>query len=181
MKKTLTLIALLAILSMSAEAAERTFDANGNLLNKEEDQGLQYQWQDPRTGKIVTKSYPPANLHMRQVERRGNLVILEVERKIKFSEAGLQKPPTSVESDDSESDLVARCLDAAREMGGYKDPDSLKTEGQPLITFTPYKGAVRRAVTINVNAKNSYGAYGGSKPVGCIFAADNQTVLRVIN
>lgn len=180
MKKILFIFALLTTLLLSNHLpAERIFNADGKHLNKEEDPGLQYQWKDPRTGDIVTREYPPANLYMRQVERRGNLIILEVERKVKFSEVGLQSTPPSVESSDTK--LIDRCLDAARAQGGYKDPDSLKIEGEPLITFTPYTGAVRRAVTIHVNAKNSYGAYVGAKPVGCIFAADNETILKVIN
>ena len=68
------------------------FDADGNLISKEPE--IRYQWIDPKTGQTVTKPYPPANLQMRQVERRSDgTVILEIIGKTKFADV-ITKPPT---------------------------------------------------------------------------------------
>ncbi len=38
-----------------------------------------YQWTDPKTGQVKSAHYPPANLEMRQVERRPDgIIVLEV-------------------------------------------------------------------------------------------------------
>jgi len=71
---------LLLIALMSSPAVAMEFDANGKRLDNQNPPERQYQWTDPRTGKIVIKAYPPANLAMRQIGRSkdGLMTYLEV-------------------------------------------------------------------------------------------------------
>lgn len=78
MKFTVSICALALLLASAARGME--FDANGQRLDPPEAQQRQYQWTDPRTGKVITHPYPPANLQMRQTGKSadGMTVYLEV-------------------------------------------------------------------------------------------------------
>lgn len=61
---------------------------------------------------------------------------------------------------------IETCLTFLKIVSKYKDPSSVKTEGDTLIS--KYSNGYS-ALFLNVNAKNSYGAYAGSKLHTCIF------------
>ena len=144
-----------------------------------EELSTQYQWTDPKTGKVVTRDYPPANLQMRQVERRGNIVILEVLGKHKFSDAVNLNTPQSAQIASQPSTAINNCLTAAREKFAWKDRESVRIEGEPIKTTSTDTGEVRQALILSVNAKNSYGAYGGAEYVQCILGTDHLTPIKV--
>lgn len=144
-----------------------------------DDAPLQYQWADPKTGKVVTKDYPPANLQMRQVDRRGNLIILEVIGQSKFSDAINLATPKSAKADQSSGSPLENCISMIRRQHNRKDPESVRIEGAPAKIVATATGEVRNALLLDVNAKNSYGAYGGSKLYRCILGADNVTPIDI--
>lgn len=94
-------VVLLGSVLLAGPIMGADFDAQGNRLDTPEKEGLSYQWVDPKTGKTVTKPYPPANLQMRQVERRGNLVILEVLGTHRFADSVNLNTPKSAGSGSS--------------------------------------------------------------------------------
>lgn len=57
------------------------------------------------------------------------------------------------------------CFGYVRSHYTWKDSGSLRMEGKPTII----SNGVLTTITINVNAKNSFGAYGGAKPYSCQF------------
>jgi hypothetical protein len=177
-------VALILLVALAAPAWGLDFDANGKRLDPEPDRQREYQWKDPRTGETVTKTYPPANLKMRQTGRSadGWITYLEVEGKAKFEDAvNLSTPQSTENADQSESALSAQCLSELAGHRHYKDPNSLRIEGTPHLGFSTATGEVRRSVTMLVNGKNSYGAYAGAKHVTCVFAADNKKVLLSVS
>ena len=97
------------------------FDANGRRLNPPEEPSIQYQWIDPKTGQIVTREYPAANLQMHQVERRGNIVILEVLGKHKFADAVNLNTPKSVEVAQDKETAAEKCLSKIKGSYDWKD------------------------------------------------------------
>lgn len=173
------IVALIWIVLLTKPIMAAEFDAQGNRLDPPEDKSLSYQWVDPKTGKTVTKPYPPANLQMRQVERRGNLVILEVIGAHRFADSVNFATPKSTEAAHDSGSATESCLNAIREKYNWKDPDSVRIEGQPLPGVSKKTGEARKCLTLTVNAKNSYGAYSGSKPITCILGTDHQTVIQV--
>lgn len=176
-------ICAMAWLILVTAAHSMEFGADGRRLDPPEDRQRQYQWKDPVTGKAITKPYPPANLQMRQAGKSddGMTVYLEVIGETRFADVPAQKAPDATKEIAKEEKLIATCLSAACRSSGYKDPDSLKVEGSPLFGVETYTGEVRRSVQVDVNAKNSYGAYAGAKSVTCIFGSDNQTVIEILN
>ena len=72
-----SVLLLIALISSSAMAME--FDANGKRLDNQNPPVRQYRWTDPKTGKIVIKAYPPANLPMRQVKRSPDGLMTDLE------------------------------------------------------------------------------------------------------
>lgn len=144
-----------------------------------EEPSTQYQWTDPKTGKIVTRDYPPANLKMRQVERRGNIVILEVIGKHKFADAVNLKTPQSAEITSHSDTAIDNCLTEVRAKFVWKDRESVRIEGEPMKMTSTDTGEVRQALILLVNAKNSYGAYSGAKFFQCILGADHLTPIKV--
>lgn len=75
---------------------------------------------------------------------------------------------------DSKTALVDLCLNAARNRTAYKDPLSLRVESSRISTTDDPK-----VMVLEVNAKNSYGAYSGAKSVFCVFSEDRKAVLDV--
>jgi len=161
-------------------SAQTVFDANGRRLNAPQEPSTQYQWTDPKTGKVITREYPPANLQMRQVERRGDLVILEVIGAHKFSDAiNLATPKSVEEKEKSGGSALDNCVTKIRDKYSWKDPDSVRVDSEPSKTMTTATGEVRQALIIKINAKNSYGAYAGAKTYRCIIGADNSTPISI--
>lgn len=61
---------------------------------------------------------------------------------------------------------IQACLSFLKIRYKYKDPDSLKLEGGARLSLYSNGNA---ALFLNVNAKNSYGAYAGAELHTCIF------------
>lgn len=173
------IVALLGSMMLAGSVMAAEFDAHGNRLDKPEEVATQYQWVDPKTGKTVTKPYPPANLQMRQVEQRGNVVILEVIGASKFADTINLATPKSAGAAQDSGTAAESCVNAIREQYNWKDPDSVRIEGQPLPGVSNRTGETRNCLTLMVNAKNSYGAYSGSKPITCILGTDHQSIIQV--
>ena len=145
-----------------------------------EELSTQYQWTDPKTGQIVTRDYPPANLQMRQVERRGNLVILEVLGQQKFADSVNLNTPKSAEVAQDKETAAEKCLSKIKGSYDWKDSNSVRIEGEPAKTTTTTTGEVRQALMLKINGKNSYGAYSGPKDFTCVLGVDNLTPIKII-
>ena len=186
--KSKTVIAISLIIAITAPAIGQVFDSEGRRLDSSLQPKIIYQWTDPKTGKAVTSEIPPpTNLNVREIDRRkeGINTVVILEATLKEKDPGPPKGSVAVKYKGSEkkepqaADAIAACLSAARDRIAYKDADSLRVEGPPIIRYTTATGEVRQSITIMVNAKNSFGAYAGAKPVTCILGADNATVIAV--
>lgn len=157
------------------------------VLAQKEPPDLRYQWTDPKTGQVIIKDYPPANLIVREVERRPDgLVILEVlpnDAPSRYGAGEVQGtlPYQSKKSNlPSDEELGQRCLEAARHSLAYFDPQSIRMEGTPQMRWAAIPGiGARQQIVIMVNAKNRYGGYVGAKPVVCTLRGDSQTIQEV--
>lgn len=90
-------------------------------------------------------------------------------------------PPSKISSDTenvNESALVEQCVEVLKSTGGFKDPDSLKVEKYYNSWVQDDSGA-RRVLMLKINAKNSYGGYGGGEYQPC-FLNHNGTKLSDI-
>lgn len=63
---------------------------------------------------------------------------------------------------------VEQCLSLIKIRYKYKDPDSLKLEGDAFVSIYP---SGRKEILMSINGKNSYGAYAGAKPAYCKYKA----------
>lgn len=187
--KSKTVIAISLIAAIITPAIGQVFDSDGRRLDSPLQPKVIYQWTDPKTGKSITSEIPPpTNLNVREIDRRkeGINTVVILEATLKEKDPGPPKGSVEVKykgmpekKAPQAADASATCLSAARDRIAYKDPDSLRIEGPPIIRYTTATGEVRQSITIMVNAKNSYGAYAGAKPVTCILGADNATVISV--
>ncbi|MGI2153097.1 hypothetical protein ACROAK_09445 [Shewanella oncorhynchi] len=78
-------------------------------------------------------------------------------------------PPAKLHSGENtlnEDELVSQCVEVLKRYAGFKDPDSIKVEGHFYDWLQDDSGA-RRVLQLKINAKNSYGAYAGSKFQPC--------------
>ncbi|MDP5459890.1 DUF4124 domain-containing protein [Alishewanella sp. SMS8] len=66
----------------------------------------------------------------------------------------------------ADTNVETLCLNYLRQNENWKDRDSLKVEGARTTWVNDYSGA-RRVLILEINAKNSYGAYSGAKPFSC--------------
>ena len=66
-------------------------------------------------------------------------------------------------------DEVAECVKIIKAIHSFKDPDSLRVEGSGYVNVYP---SGRKEVLLELNGKNSYGAYAGSKPAYCKYKAN---------
>ncbi len=66
----------------------------------------------------------------------------------------------------------------------FKDPDSLKISslGYATTTVIPHMGTkvMAKVYVLEVNAKNSYGAYTGAETYRCYTSMDDSRVLRIL-
>jgi hypothetical protein len=94
-------------------------------------------------------------------------------------------PPTNMHSGEGAQTLetlVEQCTASLRLSGGFKDPESIQVEGYSLDWLEDDSGA-RRVIQMNINAKNSYGGYGGVKSYPCFLnysgtkLSDNQYLI----
>lgn len=76
----------------------------------------------------------------------------------------LSGKPTDVRKATSEE--TQTCLSFLKIINKYKDQESVRTEGD--VYFSKYANG-NSALILDVNAKNSYGAYAGPKTHTCIF------------
>jgi hypothetical protein len=113
--------------------------------------GQMYEWKDPKTGKLMLGDNPPSG---------GTKYWLEGEKD--KQPAAEEKPETKKPT----ADEVADCLALMKKQYSFKDPESLRVEGEGIVAV--YKSGAK-SVMLDVNGKNSYGAYAGSKPVICVY------------
>ncbi|MCL1048439.1 DUF4124 domain-containing protein [Shewanella abyssi] len=66
----------------------------------------------------------------------------------------------------SEDQLVKQCVTTLTRYSNFKDPESIKLLGYHFDWLQDGSGA-RRVLQLEINAKNSYGGYGGSKLYPC--------------
>ena len=59
---------------------------------------------------------------------------------------------------------IDECIRLIKIAHNFKDPDSLKIEGD---AFTLEYPSGRKEILFSLNGKNSYGAYAGAKPAYC--------------
>ncbi|MCS4509148.1 hypothetical protein [Xylophilus ampelinus] len=81
--------------------------------------------------------------------------------------------------------LKARCADALRTVPMWKDRDTIKmgsiNRGTETRSVVLSNGSFRQVVPYYtmINAKNSYGAYGGEKVAACYFDLDEKSLVDV--
>ena len=63
-------------------------------------------------------------------------------------------------------DVEQACLNYLKLAKSWKDPDSVRVEGS-YKTWDSDKSGARHILNIRLNAKNSYGAYGGAETFRC--------------
>ncbi len=94
-------------------------------------------------------------------------------------------PPSKLSSDadtTNESALVEKCVSYFKRFGGFKDPDSIRVDGHFFDWLQDDSGA-RRVLQLKINAKNSYGGYGGAEFYPCFLnhsgtkLSDNQRLI----
>lgn len=66
---------------------------------------------------------------------------------------------------------VEQCLSLIKIAYKYKDPDSLKLDGDAYVSIYP---SGRKEILMRINGKNSYGAYVGAKPAYYKYRANGQ-------
>lgn len=75
------------------------------------------------------------------------------------------------------------CIDEIPRKLAFMDPESLRigepTGGKVELIDYHNQGVLARRYQIGVNAKNSFGAYAGSRPVSCITSEDGRRILRM--
>lgn len=78
-------------------------------------------------------------------------------------------PPPKINSDrDGQSldALAEECIAYFKRAGDFKDPESIQVNGYFLDWLQDDSGA-RRVLQMDINAKNSYGGYGGAEWYPC--------------
>jgi hypothetical protein len=66
----------------------------------------------------------------------------------------------------SDDQLVSACVDMHKRLATWKDVESLRAEGFTKSWVSDDSGP-RHILTVNINAKNSYGGYESPKPYIC--------------
>ena len=103
------------------------------------------------------------------------------EVKTKYLEAFKMAQAKIVESDDPElTKLVLQkgCLRHILDTHSFKDPDSVKVEGAKY-GWVVNGSLPRYAILLDINAKNSWGAYAGAKQYRCFLSEDGQRLSDV--
>jgi hypothetical protein len=79
--------------------------------------------------------------------------------------------------------LLQACLHLITRTSGFKDPESVRLEGH-YDKWESDKSGARHVMVLMINAKNSYGGYGGAEPFNCFInhAGDGlNNVQRYVN
>lgn len=71
------------------------------------------------------------------------------------------------------------CLDLLLQKYKFKDPYSVRVEGSKT-KWVGYKNTVRNVLKMDINAKNSFGAYAGSKTFSCVLSGDGKRVKSAL-
>jgi hypothetical protein len=103
------------------------------------------------------------------------------EEKAKYLEAFKKAQAKIVESDDPElTKLVLQkgCLRHILDTHSFKDPDSVRVEGAEY-GWVVNDSLPRYAILLDINAKNSWGAYVGAKQYRCFLSEDGQRLNDV--
>ena len=77
--------------------------------------------------------------------------------------------------------LVNDCYNYALDNIEWKDRSSVRLEGESSALDTTLDGVTEHTVSIHLNAKNSFGAYGGPKSVRCEIAGDRVISARYLD
>lgn len=91
--------------------------------------------------------------------------------------ANITPPPLQSEKVDK-SDILLQCLKVLKVTKLWKDPDSVKLEGHFTDWISDSSGA-RRVLVLMINAKNSYGGYGGAERHECFLNAAGTRLSKV--
>ena len=125
--------------------------------------GAFYEWKDPETGKYKAGNKPPEGVeHWLDGQRPGAGGAKPPESKPQVN----QEPVKPTETRRATADEVTECLKFIKTNYGYKDPESVKIEGD---AYTLVYFAGDKHVLVNANGKNSFGAYAGAKLVTCFY------------
>lgn len=81
-------------------------------------------------------------------------------------------------SKSSKNEVIEQCLSLIKRRNTFKDPYSLRIESDYERWETDKSGG-RRVLVIEVAAKNSYGAYDGSKHYSCYLTHDGTNLSQV--
>lgn len=88
-------------------------------------------------------------------------------------------------SADASDDFISVCLGEAKKRIQFKDPESLRVESssKPTAKVIDYADAkiMVYEVVVNINGKNSYGAYNGAEPYICHLSQDKKRVLNILH
>lgn len=109
---------------------------------------------------------------LRRTEQQAKIA----EEKAKYLEAFKMAQAKIIESDDPElTKLVLQkgCLRHVLDTHSFKDPDSVKVEGAKY-GWVVNDSLPRYAILLDINAKNSWGAYAGAKQYRCFLSEDGQ-------
>ena len=113
--------------------------------------------------------------------RRTEQQVKIAEEKAKYLEAFKKAQAKIVESDDPElTKLVLQkgCLRHILDTHSFKDPDSVRLEGAKY-GWVVNDSLPRYAILLDINAKNSWGAYAGAKQYRCFLSEDGQRLNDV--
>lgn len=110
----------------------------------------------------------------RQEEKQKEWLAEEARRKDEQLRALQAAQAKLVEPDDPEltkAVLEKACLRHVLNTHAFKDPESVRVEGSELA-WKVDDAIPRYVILVNVNAKNSWGAYTGAKPYQCFLSED---------
>lgn len=147
--------------------------------------GQMYEWRDPQTGKLMLGDKPPAGVdHWKEGERKPGEYDLSRSRKQAADEETERKhlAREAVEREKKDQagttervatqDEIDACIVLLKRDYEFKDPESIRLQGASTTTEFP---SGKKIVRLQVNAKNSYGAYAGAKQTICTYEAGGKT------
>lgn len=130
--------------------------------------GEMYEWRDPTTGRLKLGDTPPVGVQFwKEGERKPGEV--SAKQTISPRDMGAYSKMPPKESRRATEEEIAECVKLIKIASRFKDPDSVKIEGAAF--FSVWDDGSKR-IMMELNAKNSYGAYAGSKPAFCVYKPD---------
>lgn len=146
------------------------------LAEKEEADRIAAEEAERQRQLIITKEREAAEERNRklQEERRKERLAEEAKRSAAQLQAFERAQAKLVEPDDPELTKVMlekACLRHVLKTHAFKDPESVRIEGSELA-WKVDESFPRYLILVNVNAKNSWGAYTGAKQYPCFLSED---------